>query len=126
MVGLDGSGCVSIMGLRHYFQNGLFAWVVQRVTAVFLLFYLLPLLYVWLRAPETGVVHYWQMMLLNTPMRVLGMLALVSLVLHACIGSWVVITDYVQIEPYQRFLLVLFYAITVASSVFALGILSVA
>jgi succinate dehydrogenase hydrophobic membrane anchor protein len=114
------------MGLKHYFQHGLFAWVLQRVTAIFLLLYLLPLLYVWLRAPATDVVHYWQMMLLNTPMRVLGALAFVSLVLHACVGSWVVITDYVQIEPYQRFLLVFFYAITVASSVFALGILSVA
>lgn len=76
--------------------------------------------------PEQNMAVYWQAKLLSVPMRILGVMALVSLVLHACMGSWVVMTDYIQVEPYQRFFLIFFYAITVASSVFALGILSIA
>ncbi|MDQ2993574.1 MAG: succinate dehydrogenase, hydrophobic membrane anchor protein [Pseudomonadota bacterium] len=74
--------------------NGLRDWLIQRVTAVVLAVF--------------GIVLFWQIFSVNdhdftfwhtlfqgTGVRVLTLLMLLSLVVHAWIGMWTVYTDYI-------------------------------
>ena len=96
-------------------DKGLNGWLLQRVTSLFLLFYIVPLLFFWLLVPSASF-SSWHTFVMYAEMRVLGGLAAISLLVHACIGIWVVATDYVQIAGYQQLVLSIFYAITVLSS----------
>ena len=73
-------------------RSGLYDWLMQRVTAVILLAYFLYIGGVLL----VGDLDYatWKGLHDQTWMRVFSMLALVSLVMHAWVGMWAVLTDY--------------------------------
>lgn len=98
------------------FTNGLDSWILQRASAIFLLLYMWPLLIFWLIVPEFYAGATWQDFLLCSQMRVLGVLAMFGLLLHACIGVWVVVTDYIHIDIYRQAVLIIFYLITILSS----------
>jgi succinate dehydrogenase / fumarate reductase membrane anchor subunit len=72
-------------------RSGLYDWLMQRVTAVILLAYFLFLGWVLL-----GGVDYasWKALFSQTWMRVFSLLALLSLGMHAWVGLWSVLTDY--------------------------------
>jgi succinate dehydrogenase / fumarate reductase, membrane anchor subunit len=72
-------------------RSGLYDWLMQRISAVILLAYVLCI--AWVLA---GGVDYiaWKELFSQTWMRVFSMLALVSLVVHAWVGLWSVFTDY--------------------------------
>ncbi|MCB1675190.1 MAG: succinate dehydrogenase, hydrophobic membrane anchor protein [Halioglobus sp.] len=72
-------------------RSGLFDWIVQRVSALVLLVYFVYIGYVLL-----GGVDYaaWRELFGQTWMRVFSLGALLSLVLHAWVGVWSVLTDY--------------------------------
>jgi succinate dehydrogenase / fumarate reductase membrane anchor subunit len=74
--------------------KGIRDWIFQRVTAVFLAGYTFFLLYFWLTHPSLAAIE-WQGLFSGLVMRVSTLLALVALMIHAWIGMWTIITDYV-------------------------------
>ena len=77
------------------FQNGLTDWYLQRATTMFISAYALPCVVYWGLYPAAQLVM-WQAFLTHPVMLVLGVLAWVALAIHAYIGAWVVITDYLS------------------------------
>lgn len=75
-------------------RSGVSDWLIQRVSAVVLLAYVLFLVG-WVVC--TGDVTYgqWQGLFAQTWMRVFSLAALLSLCAHAWIGMWTISTDYI-------------------------------
>lgn len=75
--------------------TGLRDWLIQRVTAIFLGGYSLFLLIFLFQHPD---LHYndWRSLFSSLWMQVASILALFSIGLHAWIGLWTVLTDYVK------------------------------
>lgn len=72
-------------------RSGLYDWLMQRVSAVILLAYVLFVASVLVCGVDYSA---WKELFSQTWMRVFSMLALVSLVVHAWVGLWSVFTDY--------------------------------
>ena len=75
--------------------KGLRDWLVQRVTAVILAAYSLVLLGYFLLNTNINYQSWWHFMA-HPVMRIMTILTLIALVLHAWIGIWTVLTDYVK------------------------------
>lgn len=86
--------------------NGLRDWLIQRVSAVVLAAYVLFLLAYFMLHPQLQFTQ-WQALFACGYMRIFSFLALLSLVLHAWIGIWVVFTDYIKIIGLRLMLQVL-------------------
>lgn len=73
-------------------RSGLSDWLLQRVTAVILLSWIICV-----GSTLLGGVDYasWKAMFELTSMRIFSLLAILSLAVHAWIGMWAVFTDYV-------------------------------
>lgn len=76
-------------------RNGFQDWILQRVTAVILALYTFALLTVWLYMPWCENLS-WRSLFNNNAMRLVTVIALISLLIHAWIGMWTVITDYIK------------------------------
>lgn len=74
--------------------TGIRDWIFQRVTAVFLTGYIFFLIYFWLTHSEIATVE-WQSLFSGLVMKVSTLMALVALLVHAWLGVWTIITDYV-------------------------------
>ena len=74
-------------------RNGVYDWLVQRVSAVVLLAYFLFLAFYVGTNPELTF-QQWQGLFDSIPMRMFSLLALLSLCGHAWIGMWTIATDY--------------------------------
>jgi succinate dehydrogenase / fumarate reductase membrane anchor subunit len=74
-------------------RSGLYDWLVQRVTAVILLAWFICLTSFLLRNPDMSYAQ-WQGFFQHTSMRVFSVAAVLSLAMHAWIGLWCVLTDY--------------------------------
>jgi len=72
-------------------RSGLSDWLMQRVSAVILLAYVLFV--AWILACGVDYIA-WKELFSQTWMRIFSMLALVSLAVHAWVGLWSVFTDY--------------------------------
>jgi len=86
----------------HY---GLRDWLAQRITAVILVVYTLVLLG-WLFALPELTYGSWAGMFASTWMKVLTLLALVSLVWHAWVGVRDIFMDYIKPTGLRLFLLI--------------------
>ena len=76
-------------------RSGVSDWLIQRVSAVIILFYTLFLAAFYLsHAPIDFTL--WHGLFAHTGMRLFSLLALLSLLAHAWIGMWGVLTDYVK------------------------------
>lgn len=84
--------------------KGIRDWIFQRVTAVFLTGYILFLLYFWLTHSGTATAQ-WQDLFFDPWMKVSTLVAFVALFVHAWIGMWTIITDYVPVYCIRLFLL---------------------
>ena len=74
-------------------RSGLYDWLVQRVSGVVLLAYFTFIgCYIGLN-PEMDHAQ-WQGLFQHTAMRVFGVAAVLSIAVHAWIGLWCVLTDY--------------------------------
>ena len=73
-------------------RSGLYDWLMQRISAVILLAYFLFVACVLL-----GGVDYvsWKALYSQTWVRIFSLMALLSLGVHAWVGLWSVLTDYV-------------------------------
>jgi len=74
-------------------RNGLYDWLVQRVSAVVLLLWVVFVAYfVATSAPLTFAA--WQQLFAQTWMRIFTLAAVLALCAHAWIGMWTISTDY--------------------------------
>lgn len=78
-----------------YCRQGVRDWLIQRVSAVVLGLYLLYLTYFYLSCPVFDYAA-WAGLFQQTWMKVFSLLALLALMLHAWIGIWTVLTDYIK------------------------------
>ena len=82
-----------VTNVTSFGRSGLYDWVVQRVSAVILLFYILYLTYVFISQPDMQF-QDWQAIFANSSVRIFSLIALLSLCAHAWIGMWTIATDY--------------------------------
>lgn len=83
-----------LKNITSFGRSGVADWVIQRVTAVILFFYLLWLaLYCSFNSVDYAS---WAELFSLFPVKVASFFALVSLLIHAWIGIWTVLTDYIK------------------------------
>lgn len=75
--------------------NGLRDWLIQRVTSVVMLVYIVFLFAFFI---SQNVVDYtrWHALFSHIGMRLFSTLFLLSLIAHAWIGMWTIVTDYIK------------------------------
>lgn len=83
------------MSIASLSRSGMRDWLVQRVSAIFMLLYLTCLGVYFLR---NGVPTYdsWHAVFSSRWMRVTSLLFVLNLLLHTWIGIWTVSTDYIK------------------------------
>lgn len=81
-------------------RSGVSDWLIQRVTAVLLALYVFFLVgFIYLHSNLNY--NTWHALFANGVMQVMSLVALISIVLHAWVGMWTVITDYIK-PAYMR------------------------
>lgn len=75
-------------------RNGLYDWVIQRISALVITLYFLFLLYFIASNPDMTY-QQWHGLFSNFGMQVFSTIALLMLMAHVWIGVWGVLTDYV-------------------------------
>ena len=75
--------------------NGLRDWLVQRFTAIIIGIYFILLSVYFLCHPNLDYVSF-KYFFTSTWMKIFTLLTLFSLLLHAWVGIWTVITDYIK------------------------------
>lgn len=91
------------MNTRTVSRGGIRDWVLQRVSAVFLIAYMLVAGVMLIKHSPLNVTE-WQAVFAPTWFKVVSLIAFLSIVVHAWVGIWTIFTDYVH--PWKlRFLL---------------------
>ncbi len=75
--------------------NGLKDWLIQRLTAVYLMFYTLYVVVFLAMHPQLSYAD-WNALFQCKAFQITTLLALLALTLHAWIGLWTVTTDYLK------------------------------
>lgn len=83
------------MSATNLTRSGLTDWLVQRFSAVILLFYVATLLGFFLVHPTISY-EVWRGFFSHLGMQVFSFIAVVALLAHAWIGLWTVFTDYIK------------------------------
>ena len=84
-----------LMKLFQWQASGPKDWLWQRITAsIFIVYATIVTLY-WVIYPSASL-DDWRNLIFQPIMQALGLVALFSMLLHAWIGLWVVITDYIK------------------------------
>lgn len=97
-----------VMQATSFSGSGLRDWLWQRLTALYMLFYLIAALgYLIISSPLDYA--FWHMVLSFRVVRVTSLLFLLSIIIHGWIGMWTVATDYFKWAKGRQ----LFYAIMV-------------
>ena len=86
------SGIKSATGLTG---SGSRDWVMQRISAVVLAVYAVVMVSFFLFNGSVGY-EQWVMFIMSMRMRLLSLLAIVALAVHAWVGMWTVFTDYIK------------------------------
>ena len=74
-------------------RSGLYDWVIQRVSAVIVLLYVLCHTASVLGSPDITYAQ-WRDLFANTTMRIFSLVTLAALCAHAWVGIWTIATDY--------------------------------
>ncbi|MDT8428846.1 MAG: succinate dehydrogenase, hydrophobic membrane anchor protein [Pseudomonadales bacterium] len=82
-----------VTNVTSFGRSGLYDWLIQRISAVILAVYFLGLLAYILANPELSHAQ-WKELFTAPWMRIVSLLALLSLCAHAWIGMWTISTDY--------------------------------
>ena len=82
-----------VTNVTSFGRNGLFDWVVQRISAVVILLYVLCHAAIILSTPDMDYVR-WRALFADTGMRFFSLATLAALCAHAWIGIWTIATDY--------------------------------
>lgn len=87
-------------------RNGIQDWIIQRVSALYLLLYFSFLLFVWLKAgPDEYII--WPNVFTDILVRNATVLAMIFFLAHTWIGLWIVLTDYLK-NAWMRLLTLIF------------------
>ena len=76
-------------------SNGLRDWLIQRVTSLIMLAYIVFLLVFFISHSQLDYAS-WNGLFNHTSMRLFSTLFLLSLVWHAWVGMWTIVTDYIK------------------------------
>lgn len=87
----NNSGIKSATGLTG---SGSRDWILQRISAVVLAVYSVVMVGFFLFSDVNF--ESWQGFMLSLPMKLFSLVAILSLVFHAWVGMWTVLTDYVK------------------------------
>lgn len=82
-----------VTSVTSFGRSGLYDWVVQRVTAIILLLYILFLVITVFLTPDMQYGD-WQDLFARNWVRLFSLISLFSLCAHAWIGMWTIATDY--------------------------------
>ncbi len=74
-------------------RSGLYDWVIQRLSAVIILLYVLCHAAIVIGTPEMTYSE-WRGLFANTTMRIFSLVTLLALCAHAWVGIWTIATDY--------------------------------
>jgi succinate dehydrogenase / fumarate reductase, membrane anchor subunit len=74
-------------------RSGLYDWMIQRVSAIILILYILFLLGVVTLHPDMGYEDWQNLFALNS-VRVPSLISIIAMCAHAWIGLWTISTDY--------------------------------
>jgi succinate dehydrogenase / fumarate reductase membrane anchor subunit len=74
-------------------RSGLYDWVIQRLSAVIILLYVLCHASIVIGTPEMTYSE-WRVLFANTSMRIFSLVTLLALCAHAWVGIWTIATDY--------------------------------
>ena len=83
-----------VTAVTSFGRSGLYDWMVQRVTAIVMAAYVVFLVGYILYTPVVGY-EQWQELYSSLCMRVFSLITLLSVLSHAWIGLWAVLTDYI-------------------------------
>lgn len=83
-----------VTSIASFGRNGLYDWVIQRISAVVITAYFVFLVYFIASNPEMTY-EQWRGLFSHFCMQVFSTLALLMLMAHVWIGVWGVLTDYV-------------------------------
>jgi succinate dehydrogenase / fumarate reductase membrane anchor subunit len=86
-----------VTAVTSFGRSGLYDWLLQRVTAVILLAYVLCVGGIVVSTPHLDYA-VWREHFDGTAMKVFSMMALLSVIVHAWIGLWAVSTDYLTVR----------------------------
>ncbi len=75
-------------------RSGVSDWLIQRVSALIMLAYVIFLVAYIVMSPELSYAD-WQGLFGQLWMRIFSLITLLSIVAHAWIGLWIVLTDYI-------------------------------
>jgi len=105
--------------------TGLRAWVVQRLSAIYMAVFILLMLGLFIFSPPADY-KAWRELLAQTPVSVAVLLFYVSLLIHAWVGVRDILIDYVQWQVVRLLLLALFGLMLVASGLWLLEVMLLA
>ncbi len=109
----------SVLGVNH---QGLRDWLFQRVSAVVMLIYTLWMMIFFIAHNQLTFID-WHMLFSNMWMKVATILFIISLLFHAWVGMWTVITDYIKIFSLRLFIQIFVFFALIACFFWALEIL---
>ena len=84
-----------VRNITNFSRSGLSDWLIQRVSALVLIAYVIIMVVFALNHPQFQYAD-WRSLFSQTWMRLASMLTLLSLLSHAWIGMWTVSTDYLK------------------------------
>lgn len=76
-------------------RNGTFDWLWQRISALVLTAFIFFLTYFFIKHPNLTYTQ-WHALFSNVAMRIFFMVTLLALVIHAWIGMWTILKDYIN------------------------------
>ena len=82
-----------VTSVTSFGRSGLSDWLIQRVSAVIVLLYVLCHVAIILNRPDMDYIS-WRALFADTYMKIFSLITLVALSAHAWIGMWTVATDY--------------------------------
>lgn len=82
----------SVVGIS---RQGIRDWMIQRVSAVIMAVYSIGMIIFFLKNPDLDYVT-WHFLFSSTWMKLATLLFFASLLFHAWVGIWTVLTDYVK------------------------------
>lgn len=82
----------TVLSVSH---QGLREWALQRISAILMIIYFVGLMIYFIAHPGLSFAE-WHGLFSQTWVKVVTLLAILSLIYHAWIGVWTIITDYIH------------------------------